>query len=179
MHEHLLATLARQVTHGIAFIHSNGFIHCDIKPENILLSTSGFVKICDFGISTSCLAGPSDTIRGTPPYMAPEVFRGRNVPQSDIWALGIAAIFWHTGKRPFRGQPKNVRDQICRVLYDFENLVIPKGISQEFQEFLKLALVPEATQRASAASLLQTLFLKNAPPASSLIPRILDKTRLW
>ena len=179
MHEHLLATLARQVTHGIAFIHSNGFIHCDIKPENILLSSSGGVKICDFGISKSRLAYRSNTIRGSPPYMAPEVFHGYNLPQSDIWALGIAAIFWHTGKRPFRGQPKNVRDQIYRVLYDFENLVIPKGISQEFQEFLKLALVPEATQRASAASLLQTLFLKNAPPASSLIPRILDKTRLW
>jgi len=177
--EHHLAALARQVTYGIAFIHSNGFVHCDIKPENILLSTSGGVKICDFGISTSCLAGPSNTIRGSPPYMAPEVFHGYNLPQSDIWALGIAAIFWHTGKRPFRGQPENVCDQMCHAFYDFENLVIPKGISLEFQEFLKLALVFQVPQRASAASLLQTPFLKNAPLASSLIPRIIAKTRLW
>ena len=176
--ECLLAVLTREVAQGIAYIHSMGCTHCNIKPQNILLSTDGRIKICDFGICGSHLSNPSYTVKGTPPYMALEVIKGRSVPQSDVWALGIATIFWETGYLPFRGTPRDIYYRIRSVAAEFENLVIPKGISLEFQEFLKLALVLEATQRASAASLLEIPFLKNAPPASSLIQRIFAKKML-
>jgi len=178
MPEHLLAALTSQVAQGIAYIHSMGYIHCDIKPENILLSTDGEVKISDFGMSLSFLDNQV-CLRGTSAYMAPEVFNdGMNGPPSDVWSLGVAAIVWLTGEMPFSGSHDEIKTQVNCLSTHPENLILPKGISGDLQEFLKLALAFSAPLRPPAVFLLGTPFLRNAPPASTLIPRICAKTKL-
>jgi len=88
----------RMVASGLQAMHREGFVHCDIKPNNILLSKSGSIKIIDLG--QSCRIGTTKPrIQGTPDYIAPEqVKRKPLVPKTDIFNLG-ATMYWAlTGK---------------------------------------------------------------------------------
>jgi serine/threonine protein kinase len=83
----------RMVASGLNAMHQQGFVHCDIKPNNILLSQSGSIKIIDLG--QSCKIGTTkQRIQGTPDYIAPEqVKRKPLVPKTDIFNLG-ATMYW-------------------------------------------------------------------------------------
>ena len=88
----------RMVATGLNAMHREGFLHCDIKPNNILLSKSGSIKIIDLG--QSCKIGTiKPRIQGTPDYIAPEQVRRKHLgPKTDIFNLG-ATMFWAlTGK---------------------------------------------------------------------------------
>ncbi|MHC4213694.1 MAG: serine/threonine-protein kinase [Planctomycetota bacterium] len=88
----------RMVASGLNAMHQQGFVHCDIKPNNILLSKSGTIKIIDLG--QSCRIGTTKPrIQGTPDYIAPEQVRRRPLgPKTDIFNLG-ATMYWAlTGK---------------------------------------------------------------------------------
>jgi serine/threonine protein kinase len=88
----------RMVADGLHAMHQQGFVHCDIKPNNILLSESGSIKIIDLG--QSCKIGTvKPRIQGTPDYIAPEQVRRRPLgPKTDIFNLG-ATMYWAlTGK---------------------------------------------------------------------------------
>jgi serine/threonine protein kinase len=93
-----------QVGQALAYAHHRNIIHRDLKPENILFTRQGRALLADFGIATM-LATVSmkaiDTISGTPPYMAPEQFRGHVSKESDQYALGCIAYELFTGRRPF------------------------------------------------------------------------------
>jgi eukaryotic-like serine/threonine-protein kinase len=95
----------RALCAALGYAHSNGVVHCDIKPANIMTDQGGQIYLADFGISrhaestTTTLAGA-----GTPAYMAPEQIRIEEVfPTTDIYALGVLLFEMLTGKRPFRG----------------------------------------------------------------------------
>ena len=83
----------RMVASGLNAMHQQGFVHCDIKPNNILLNKSGSIKIIDLG--QSCKIGTTkQRIQGTPDYIAPEqVKRKPLVPKTDIFNLG-ATMYW-------------------------------------------------------------------------------------
>ncbi|MHC4560551.1 MAG: serine/threonine-protein kinase, partial [Planctomycetota bacterium] len=88
----------RMVASGLNAMHQHGFVHCDIKPNNILMNKSGAIKIIDLG--QSCKIGTvKQRIQGTPDYIAPEqVKRKPLVPKTDIYNLG-ATMYWAlTGK---------------------------------------------------------------------------------
>ena len=88
----------RMVANGLNAMHHHGFVHCDIKPNNILLSKSGAIKIIDLG--QSCRIGTTKRrIQGTPDYIAPEQVRRKPLgPKTDIFNLG-ATMYWAlTGK---------------------------------------------------------------------------------
>ena len=88
----------RMVASGLGAMHQHGFVHCDIKPNNILISKAGSIKIIDLG--QSCKIGTvKKRIQGTPDYIAPEqVKRLPMTPQTDIYNLG-ATMYWAlTGK---------------------------------------------------------------------------------
>ena len=85
--------------HGLRAMHQMGFVHCDIKPNNILRNARGDVKIIDFG--QSCRIGTvKERIQGTPDYIAPEQVTRRPVTvQTDVFNLG-ATLYWALTNKP-------------------------------------------------------------------------------
>ncbi len=98
-------SIAIQVSQGIEAAHNNNIIHRDIKPQNIMISREGKVKVTDFGIAR---ATSSNTINsnamGSVHYISPEQARGGYIDEkSDIYSLGITLYELITGKVPFEG----------------------------------------------------------------------------
>src|SRR5437868_2677841 len=87
-----------QVAQGLQAMHTLGFVHCDIKPNNILRSDTGKVKVIDFG--QSCKIGTiKERIQGTPDFIAPEQVARRPVTiQTDVFNLGATLYWCVTGK---------------------------------------------------------------------------------
>jgi serine/threonine-protein kinase len=92
------------VCSAIVFAHSHQVLHRDLRPANILMTNDGFPKVTDFGTSRVLelqMESFARTRIGSPPYMAPEHFRGRAVFQSDLWSVGISIYEMLTGTVPF------------------------------------------------------------------------------
>ncbi|OBZ86544.1 Serine/threonine-protein kinase STE20 [Choanephora cucurbitarum] len=84
--------IARQTLNALSFLHSKGFIHRDIKCENLLIGYHGEVKLADFGLTTSTRYLNYERL-GTPKWMAPEVIRAKSYTEKvDLWSLGITLI---------------------------------------------------------------------------------------
>lgn len=125
-----------QLTQGIKEAHRNGIIHRDIKPQNILITDSGVLKIADFGIAmiqSLAQVTESTTIMGSLHYLAPEIVRGEKATcQSDIYALGIILYELLRGKVPFNDEAainiamKHMREDMPSIR-DF-NPTISQGI---------------------------------------------------
>lgn len=99
--------ILRPVAGALHYAHSMGFVHCDIKPANIMMDKYGEVRLADFGIARVTDAATATMIgAGTPAYMAPEQIKGQDpIPQTDIYALGIVLFEMLTGgERPFIGE---------------------------------------------------------------------------
>jgi len=99
--------ILRPVAGALHYAHNMGFVHCDIKPANIMMDKYGEVRLADFGIARMSDAATATMVgAGTPAYMAPEQIRGKDpVPQTDIYALGIVLFEMLTGgERPFIGE---------------------------------------------------------------------------
>jgi serine/threonine-protein kinase len=88
-----------QVAEGLKHMHQMGYVHCDIKPINIMRTEAGQIKIIDFG--QSCKSGTiKERIQGTPDYIAPEQVARRPVtPQTDVFNLG-ASLYWALTAKP-------------------------------------------------------------------------------
>jgi serine/threonine protein kinase len=105
-----------RVSEGLAFAHSRGIIHRDVKPANLFVTTDGQVKILDFGVAriASSKLTRSGLLVGTPDYMSPEQVMGMVVDQrSDVFSAG--AVFYQllTGRKPFTA--KRLPDVLNRV----------------------------------------------------------------
>lgn len=89
----LLCRICQQVAKGLSIMHQAGFVHADIKPNNIMVTSEDQIKIIDFG--QSCPIGTvKQRIQGTPDYIAPEQVLCRAItPQTDVFNLG-ATIYW-------------------------------------------------------------------------------------
>ena len=115
--------IARQIANGLAYVHSKGIIHRDVKPDNVWIDSAGNVKIIDFGVAKTgefSITAAGFTL-GTPYYMAPEQVRGDSpTPQVDIYAFGVLLFELVTGTRPFEGQ--TVNEIFDRILHQALNL---------------------------------------------------------
>ncbi len=106
------------IAEGLAYAHSKGVIHRDIKPDNILISNQGIVKIADFGLAVLKDA-PKMTrqgmLVGTPSYMPPEGISGSELNESgDLFSLGVTFYEMLTGVSPFQG--KSVSETLQKIL---------------------------------------------------------------
>jgi serine/threonine-protein kinase len=104
-------SIMRQIAAALQRASELGFVHRDVKPENILVARKGEVKVADFGL-TRCLSGDQQPLSltqsgiamGTPLYMSPEQVQGYPVdPRSDIYSFGVSCFHMLVGEPPFRG----------------------------------------------------------------------------
>lgn len=121
-----IKTITLEISRGIAYLHENKIIHCDIKPSNILLFGNKIIKICDFGVSRNFKTSNHKTVIGTPYYIAPEVVNGEGYNNSiDYWSLGVIVYELITLKKPFTG--RNYYQLIIQIVRNNFNMkIIPK-----------------------------------------------------
>ena len=107
MPPHAVAAVLRAVLGGLAVAHHEGLVHRDVKPENVLISDGGDVKIADFGLVRAIAEAKitsTSVILGTAAYLSPEqVSTGDAGPASDVYAVGILTYELLTGTTPFTG----------------------------------------------------------------------------
>ena len=133
---------------ALAAAHDLGIVHRDMKPENILISKEGRVKIADFGLARGELIGStmtaeSSVVLGSVSYLSPEqVQRGVADSRSDVYAVGIVAFEMLTGEKPFTG------DSPIQIAYMHVNQEIPslRSKRKEIPEALD-TLISQATDR--------------------------------
>jgi serine/threonine-protein kinase len=119
----LAARLAREIAEGLQAAHAAGFVHRDLKAENVIVTASAHAKILDFGLSKSVFESADEsltadgTVLGTFHAMSPEQARGGEVDsRSDLFSLGVLLYEMLTGTSPFRGT--NPLDTLKRVTTD-------------------------------------------------------------
>lgn len=104
--EATIIDIGRKIASALAFAHRNGIVHRDIKPQNIIITGDGAVKVTDFGIARSISSTMTQTgsIMGTAQYLSPEQAQGGSISSaSDIYSLGIVLYEMATGRVPFTG----------------------------------------------------------------------------
>jgi eukaryotic-like serine/threonine-protein kinase len=194
LHPHTALALAVQVAEALGAAHERGLIHRDVKPQNVLLTASGAVKVADFGIARAAAAvviSATSAVLGTARYMSPEQAMGREVgPPSDLYSLGVVLYEMLTGEVPFEADtpvatsmkhvndpprsPKEIREDIPEVVNTVVLRLLAKDPGARYASASTLVadldrvaagLAPAGQTRAEA----QTEALRPAPevPASN------------
>jgi eukaryotic-like serine/threonine-protein kinase len=111
---YLAEKIIQQTCHGLHYLHQRGWVHCDIKPDNMLVDDDGNVKVIDFTISQRSkrnllsFLGFKQPIRGTRSYMSPEQIRGETLDgRSDIYSFACVIFELLGGRPPFTGSSPN------------------------------------------------------------------------
>ncbi|HET8629166.1 MAG TPA: serine/threonine protein kinase [Thermomicrobiales bacterium] len=194
--ERALAVVA-QVADALACAHERGIVHCDLKPQNVLVDRNGHATLTDFGVASAAASPAGPVVYGSLPYVAPERLRGAPVsPAVDIYALGALLFFALTARPPYRGRtPAEVLAQIAagppptppgappavtalvrRALAPDPGRRFPTIVA--FRDALGLASAAAAAPTAAAAATRpaappqqRTVPLSSPPPAPATPPR--------
>jgi len=155
MPPYAVAAVLRPVLGGLAAAHRAGLVHRDVKPENVLISDEGDVKIVDFGLVRAVAAAgitSTSVILGTAAYLSPEQVRDGNAsPRSDVYAAGIVAYELLTGQTPFSGDsPLSVAYQRLDTDVPAPGTVID-GVPEQFDELVRRATARDPADRYADA----------------------------
>ncbi len=134
-------SIMEPVLSALSAAHRAGLVHRDVKPENILLSDDGIVKVADFGLARAVESDPTATrtglMMGTVAYCAPEqLSKGRADQRSDVYSAGVVLFELLTGSPPYRG------DTAMNIAYQHVHSRVPapssrvKGIPSEIDELV-------------------------------------------
>uniref|UniRef100_A0ACB8G4B5 Serine/threonine protein kinase, STE, PAK/STE20 n=1 Tax=Sphaerodactylus townsendi TaxID=933632 RepID=A0ACB8G4B5_9SAUR len=174
LNEEQIATVCESVLQALAYLHSQGVIHRDIKSDSILLTLDGRVKLSDFGF---CAQISKDvpkrkSLVGTPYWMAPEVIsRSPYTTEVDIWSLGIMVIEMVDGEPPY------FSDSPVQAMKRLRDSPPPKiknshKTSPVLRDFLERMLTRDPLERATAQELLDHPFLLQTGLPECLVPLI-------
>ncbi|GCE13645.1 WD40 repeat domain-containing serine/threonine protein kinase [Tengunoibacter tsumagoiensis] len=195
LHLPMIVSYVKQIASALQYAHDEHYIHRDIKPENMLLGTHEEILLSDFGLAviaqSSAPSGAHD-VSGTIMYMAPEQARGRPLPASDQYALGVIVYEWLCGKRPFQGtfeevavqhaltEPPPLHDQIPTISPALEAIVLralqkdPQQRFAQIQDFARLfeqAYLADQRQSEAPSSTTIALLSPSAPEQSFVAER--------
>ena len=157
------ASVMEPVLSALAAAHRAGLVHRDVKPENILISDDGVVKVADFGLARAVETDPSSTrtglMMGTVAYCPPEqLSKGNADPRSDVYSAGIVFFELLTGHPPYRGE------SAMNIAYQHVHSRVPapssrvRGVPEEIDELIVAATDSDPAGRPSdAASFLAEL----------------------
>ncbi|XP_029385103.1 serine/threonine-protein kinase 17A [Echeneis naucrates] len=164
--------LMRQILEGVSFLHQNNIVHLDLKPQNILLTSSsplGDIKIVDFGLSRMvCSHQELREIMGTPEYVAPEILNYEPISiATDMWSIGVLAYVMLTGISPFLGENKQetfLNISQLSVSYTEEEL---QQLDQTALSFIQMLLRKQPQDRATAEQCLKHPWLQSSESKES------------
>ncbi len=175
-----------QICNAVDHAHQHGVLHRDLRPSNVLVTGSGMVKVADFGTSRFLeIAAHGTTVIGSPPYMAPEQFRGKAVFASDIYSLGVTMFQMLTGLLPYDTPSPADLDRLMRgellMSARLKNPKVPKAID----DIVLKAMAPDIHARyARAGDLLDDVLAfrgawgrrtpRSAAPAESASDEVQD-----
>jgi serine/threonine protein kinase len=144
----------RRAAEGLAYVHSKGWVHRDVKPDNFLVKSTGEVKLIDFALATRRKTGLArlfagrSKIQGTRSYMSPEQIRGQPLDErADIYSFGCLVYELLGGKPPFTGTSTN------ELLNKHLRSPVPppqaanRNVSDEFAEVLRSMLAKKPEDR--------------------------------
>ncbi|MCY4025771.1 MAG: protein kinase [Acidobacteria bacterium] len=166
--------VAAAIARALDYAHRSGFVHRDVKPENILFDEAGTPHLTDFGIARALSSGTRMTATGTslgsPHYMSPEQVRGQTVDgRSDLYSLGVVLHEMLTGRLPFDAV------DLLAVAYAHVNDPVPKlpAALAEWQEVLGRLLAKSPSDRFGTAGELAVILGSGTPsrPSAARPPR--------
>ncbi|XP_044761711.1 dual specificity mitogen-activated protein kinase kinase dSOR1-like [Coccinella septempunctata] len=185
--ENILGKITCAVLKGLSYLRDkHSIIHRDVKPSNILVNSSGEIKICDFGVSGQLIDSMAESFVGTRSYMSPERLQGTHYSvQSDIWSLGLSLVEMAIGMYPipppdaktlaaiFGSHRDPNAEPICpRPMAIFELLdyivneqppKLPAGIfTNDFKDFVDKCLRKNPDERADLRSLQNHSWIKRS-----------------
>ncbi|XP_046877575.1 serine/threonine-protein kinase PAK 6-like isoform X1 [Hypomesus transpacificus] len=174
LNEEQIATVCEAVLQALAYLHSQGVIHRDIKSDSILLTLDGRIKLSDFGFCAQISKDISKrkSLVGTPYWMAPEVISKTPYgTEVDVWSLGIMVVEMVDGEPPyFSDTPvaamKRLRDEPAPTVKNTQK------ISPVLKDFLNCMLTRDPKERASASDLLEHPFLLQSGSPRCLVPLV-------
>ncbi|KAL7873445.1 hypothetical protein AOLI_G00125160 [Acnodon oligacanthus] len=172
--EEQIATVCEAVLQALAYLHSQGVIHRDIKSDSILLSLDGRIKLSDFGF---CAQISKDipkrkSLVGTPYWMAPEVIsKSPYGTEVDVWSMGIMVVEMVDGEPPYFSETpvaamKRLRDEPAPTIRNIQQ------VSPVLKDFLDRMLTRDPLERASATDLLEHPFLLQSSSPQCLVPLV-------
>lgn len=170
--ERAISIIMREVLQALDYIHRQGIIHRDIKAANILLTETGQVQLCDFGIARAIARNSMQrySFVGTPYWMAPEVIREGSPYdlKADIWSLGITAYEIALGNPPYadhdpktalmmlaQGKPPRLAGPFSAHMKEFVALCLTAS-----PDDVSLVRPPLTSQRPAADELIKHKFIK-------------------
>nr|XP_043611152.1 serine/threonine-protein kinase GRIK1-like [Erigeron canadensis]XP_043611153.1 serine/threonine-protein kinase GRIK1-like [Erigeron canadensis] len=137
----------RDIVSGLMYLHSHNIVHGDIKPDNLLVTATGTVKIGDFSVS-QVFEDESDMLRrspGTPVFTAPECCLGKSYhgKLADTWAVGVTLYCMILGQYPFLGD--TLQDTYDKIVND--TLYLPEDMNPLLKDLIEGLLCKDPTQR--------------------------------
>ncbi|XP_055914110.1 dual specificity mitogen-activated protein kinase kinase dSOR1 isoform X1 [Eupeodes corollae] len=186
--ESILGKITLAVLKGLSYLRDkHAIMHRDVKPSNILVNSSGEIKICDFGVSGQLIDSMANSFVGTRSYMSPERLQGTHYSvQSDIWSLGLSLVEMAIGMYPIPPPDANTlkaifdenTDEGSQATVEPKNMAIfelldyivneppPKLehniFTEDFKNFVDICLKKNPDERADLKTLLNHAWIRKA-----------------